>query len=212
MELSLLLIFWYGILHAFAPDHLVAIADFSIGKNRKKTLLITLLFAIGHGLTLLIFARILAHMAITAEILVYGDIISATVIIAMGCYLLFLVMVDRIQFRKHVHAGHEHIHIWFGKSHEHNNRDATSSFGLGVLMGMGGVRGMLVTLGAVHVGTVNLTMVSAFTCGVMLVFALFGIMMSLINKNLLGNIINVRRAFAIAGFASLAVGSNVLFA
>jgi ABC-type nickel/cobalt efflux system permease component RcnA len=36
MELSLLVIFWYGILHAFGPDHLTAIADFSIGKNKKK--------------------------------------------------------------------------------------------------------------------------------------------------------------------------------
>ena len=28
-----LIIFWYGILHAFGPDHLTAIADFSIGKD-----------------------------------------------------------------------------------------------------------------------------------------------------------------------------------
>ena len=41
METALVLIFWYGILHAFGPDHLTAIADFSIGKNKRKTLLIT---------------------------------------------------------------------------------------------------------------------------------------------------------------------------
>lgn len=46
METALVLIFWYGILHAFGPDHLTAIADFSIGKNRQKTLWITSLFAI----------------------------------------------------------------------------------------------------------------------------------------------------------------------
>jgi len=43
MEAGLILIFWYGILHAFAPDHLVAIADFSIGKESRKTMLITFL-------------------------------------------------------------------------------------------------------------------------------------------------------------------------
>ncbi|WP_277871741.1 hypothetical protein [Sulfurimonas xiamenensis] len=35
-HLGLLLIFWYGVLHAFGPDHLTAIADFSIGKNKKR--------------------------------------------------------------------------------------------------------------------------------------------------------------------------------
>ncbi len=34
-SLGLLLIFWYGILHAFGPDHLSAITDFSIGKNTR---------------------------------------------------------------------------------------------------------------------------------------------------------------------------------
>ena len=58
-QFSLLLIFWYGILHAFAPDHLTAIADFSIGKNRYKTILITVFFALGHGISLLVFAKIL---------------------------------------------------------------------------------------------------------------------------------------------------------
>ncbi|MFT5662159.1 MAG: nickel/cobalt exporter, partial [Sulfurimonas sp.] len=41
MELSLIIIFWYGIIHAFGPDHLSAIADFSVGKNQRKTLVIT---------------------------------------------------------------------------------------------------------------------------------------------------------------------------
>ena len=35
-SIGLLLIFWYGILHAFGADHLTAIADFSIGKIEEK--------------------------------------------------------------------------------------------------------------------------------------------------------------------------------
>ncbi|WP_457597179.1 HoxN/HupN/NixA family nickel/cobalt transporter, partial [Hydrogenimonas sp.] len=62
MELSMLLIFWYGVLHAFGPDHLTAIADFSIGKDRKKTLLITFAFAVGHGISLFVFAKILERV------------------------------------------------------------------------------------------------------------------------------------------------------
>ena len=55
-NIGILLIFWYGILHAFGPDHLTAIADFSIGKDKNKTMIITILFAIGHGTMLFIFA------------------------------------------------------------------------------------------------------------------------------------------------------------
>jgi len=212
MELSLLLIFWYGILHAFGPDHLTAIADFSIGKNKRKTLLITTLFAIGHGLSLFVFAKVLESVAISEKILAYGDIISATVIIAMGIYLLFMVAFKRIQLRTHMHEEEEHIHIWFGKSHAHNDDTVakTSSLTLGLLMGAGGVRGMLITLGAVQGGTVDFSMVAAFTTGVMLVFGAFGFLMLYVNQNFLGNLTNVRRAFATAGVVSLVVGTNIL--
>ena len=121
MEAGLMLIFWYGILHAFGPDHLTAIADFSIGKDRTKTLLITSLFALGHGLSLFLFAKVLQQTQLSDDILAYGDVISAVVIIGMGVYLLFMVMTQRIQLSKHAHEGKEHIHIWFGKSHAHNN-------------------------------------------------------------------------------------------
>jgi hypothetical protein len=42
MEMGLIIIFWYGALHAFGADHLTAIADFSIGESVKKTLLTNL--------------------------------------------------------------------------------------------------------------------------------------------------------------------------
>ena len=214
MELSLLIIFWYGILHAFGPDHLTAIADFSIGKNKRKTLLITSLFAVGHGLSLFIFAKVLESVALSSDVLMYGDIISASVIIIMGLYLLAMVAFERIQLRRHIHEGKEHIHIWFGKSHEHVNDaitiDKTSSLTLGLLMGAGGVRGMLITLGAVQGGAVDFTLVAAFTVGVMLVFGAFGMVMLYINQNFLGNLTNVRRAFTLAGVVSLMVGTNIL--
>lgn len=212
MELSILIIFWYGILHAFGPDHLTVIADFSIGKNTGKTLLITSLFAIGHGLSLFVFAKILESAMLPAELLAYGDLISATVIIGMGVYLLFMVATNRIQMKKHMHKNKEHIHIWFGKVHEHSEDTIakTSSLTLGLLMGAGGVRGMLITLGAVQGGMVDFTLVAAFTIGVMLVFGAFGMVILYINENFLGNLTNVRRAFATAGIVSLVVGTNIL--
>lgn len=210
MEFSLLLIFWYGILHAFGPDHLTVIADFSIGKNRKRTLLITSLFAVGHGLTLFVFAKVLESVSISDEILAYGDMISASVIMGMGLYLLYMVYTDKIQLRKHMHGDEEHVHIWFGKAHQHSRADERSSFALGLLMGIGGVRGMLITLGVVAGGAVNFSMVGAFTAGVMVIFMGFGMLILYINKNFLTNLTNVRRAFTTAGVISLFVGTNIL--
>jgi ABC-type nickel/cobalt efflux system permease component RcnA len=211
MELSLLVIFWYGILHAFGPDHLTAIADFSIGKEKRKTLMITILFAIGHGLSLFLFAKILQSIDISEEILAYGDMISATVIIAMGVYLLFMVATNRIHLHTHMHKGKEHVHIWFGKSHDHDDTVAkSSSFTMGLLMGAGGVRGMLITHGAVGSGNVDFTMIGAFTAGVLLIFVGVGLVILYRNEHFLGNITNVRRAFTTAGVISLIVGTNIL--
>lgn len=207
---GLLLIFWYGILHAFGPDHLTAIADFSIGKSKKKTMTITTMFAIGHGLALFIFAKILDTYNISEAILGYGDVISASVILMMGVYLLFMVYTDRIQLKKHIHNGKEHVHIWFGKEHKHDNRDTSSAFTIGVLMGVGGVRGMLVTLGMLESGSVDLVMVVAFALGVMVIFVGFGSVILYINKNLLNSKQNLKRVFATAGIVSVVVGSNMI--
>ena len=209
-NIGLLLIFWYGILHAFGADHLTAIADFSIGKNKKKTLLITSMFAIGHGVSLFIFAKILETYKISDEILAYGDVISASVILGMGIYLLFLVFTNRINLSKHIHDGKEHIHIYFGKVHSHTTKDVSSAFAVGTLMGIGGVRGMLVTLGLVESASVDFTMILAFTLGVMIIFLAFGTFILYINKNLLNSQKNIRRVFTVAGVISVLVGTNFL--
>jgi len=207
---GLLLIFWYGVLHAFGPDHLTAIADFSIGKNKKKTMFITTLFAVGHGFSLFLFARILQSFEIGENILKYGDIISAAIILSIGIYLLFMVFADRIQLKRHFHNEKEHIHIWFSKEHSHDNSDTASAFTIGALMGIGGVRGMLITLGAIEGQSVDFMMILTFTLGVMSIFIGFGVVILYINKNLLNSKQNLKRVFATAGVISIAVGSNML--
>ena len=77
-------------------------------------------------------------------------------------------------------------------------------------MGIGGVRGMLVTLGLVESASVDFTMVLAFTLGVMIIFLAFGAFILYINKNLLTSKQNIRRVFTIAGVISLIVGTNFL--
>lgn len=213
MELGFLIIFWYGILHAFGPDHLTAIADFSIGKSMKKTMTVTLMFAFGHGLMLFMFAKVLEVYTLPAMVTDYGDLIASSVIILMGLHLLFLVVTDRIQLNKHVHHDREHIHIYFGKGHTHNDTAIpASAWSMGALMGIGGVRGMLVTLGMLDGTTVEWTMVLAFVAGVSLIFISFGMVILYMNDHLLRDLTNVRRTFAVAGIVSVAVGSQMLIA
>ena len=211
MEIGLLIIFWYGILHAFGPDHLTAIADFSIGQSKRKTFIITFAFAFGHGVMLFIFAKILENFTISEHIMGYGDLISALVILGMGIFILFMVFTNRINLKIHNHNGKEHIHIWYGKAHKHDNTATASAFTIGALMGIGGVRGMLVTLGLIEGQSVNLLMVLMFVLGVSIVFMLLGVIILYINQNILYNIQNVRRVFTTVGVISVLVGGTMLF-
>lgn len=211
MEVGMAVIFWYGILHAFGPDHLTAIADFSIGKEAKKTFLTVGAFAVGHGIMLFIFAKILQYTAISEEILAYGDMIASGVIISIGVYLLTMVYFNKIHLSSHTHNHKKHVHIWFGDEHQHES-SVTSAFSVGVLMGIGGVRGMLVTLGVLQGQAVDASMVLAFIAGVMVVFFSFGLVILWINKDILRTIKNVRRVFAAVGILSLLVGGNMLLA
>lgn len=208
---TLTVIFWYGILHAFGPDHLTAIADFSIGKEAKKTFLSVGAFAVGHGMMLFLFAKILEHYTIPEAVLAYGDSIASSVIIFIGIYLLTMVYTNKIHLRSHLHEDKKHVHIWFGDEHKHEYA-GTSAFSVGVLMGIGGVRGMLVTLGVLHGQAVDLSMILAFVLGVMGVFFAFGLVVLWINKDILTNIKNVRRVFAAVGTLSVLVGGNMLLA
>ncbi len=213
METAYFIILWYGVLHAFGPDHLTAIADFSIGKSMKKTLFITLMFAFGHGLTLFVFAKLLEVYNLPPSVTAYGDMIASGVIIMMGLYLLYMVASDKIHLNKHIHKGKEHIHIYFGKEHSHNDSVvSTSAWTMGALMGIGGVRGMLITLGVLDGQTIDFTLVLAFVAGVSIVFVSFGGVILYLNKTLLTNKTNVRRVFITAGLVSVAVGTNMLLA
>jgi nickel/cobalt transporter (NicO) family protein len=208
--LPLLLIFWYGVLHAFGPDHLTIIADFSIGKKIKKTILITSLFAIGHGISLLVFAKLLQIYDISQDILAYGDIISSIVILSIGLYLVLMVLLNKVHIKKHLHKNKEHTHIYFGAEHKHNNSDVASAFTIGILMGIAGVRGMLVTLGFVEGTHIDFLLILAFTFGVMVIFLLFGMIILYINKNLLKSKKNVKIVFFIVGVLSIIVALFML--
>jgi len=211
MEVGLIIIFWYGILHAMGPDHLTVIADFSIGKDFKRTALITLMFALGHGVTLFVFALLLQQFPAVEVLTPYGDMISASVIIAMGFYLLYSVLSNRIFLTQHVHNAQTHTHISFSKHHQHKLAGAVPVLSLGVLMGIGGVRGMLITLGLVGQQAVSFEMIIVFALGVTVVFLFFGLFILFLNRSFLNSMTNVKRVLSLLGITSIAVGGHMLW-
>jgi len=194
------------ILHALGPDHLSAIALFSIGKKRKQALSLSLLFALGHGLTLYLLSLGIQYFA-NEELLAYGDIISALAILGMGTYLIYLALSNKIKINTHHHHHHKHTHIYYKDKHLH---DKSMLFSIGVLMGVGGLRGMLVTLSIASHQAVSIDVIFAFILGVSTVFVSFGYLIYLINEKLLFSINGLRFAIFSVGFFSLAIGFNTL--
>ena len=203
MEFSLLIILYYGILHALGPDHLSAIALFSIGKKKKETFLLSILFAAGHGLMLYLLALFVGHVA-DDSILQYGDIISSGVILLMGLYLVYLAITNKIRIDNHEHNSHAHTHIYYQDAHLH---DKSMLVSLGLLMGVGGIRGMLVTLSIISHQSVGLEMVLAFILGVSIVFILFGYLIYLINSNFIRSANALRYGILSVGLISMAIGT-----
>jgi len=208
MEIGLLLIFWYGMLHALSPDHLVAISNFSIGKSKKSTMLITFAFAFGHGVMLLIFAKILQVFNISEDYLIYSDIVAAFVIFSMGVYIIFMILNDKIHLNIHTHNNKEHIHIWYGDKHKHNNNSKLSALGVGALMGIGGARGIAVVFGLNGSYNLGYEIVIMFVLGVSVVFFMLGVIILYINKKLLHNISNIKKVLTTVGILSIVVGFN----
>lgn len=203
MEYGLLLILYYGVLHALGPDHLSAIALFSIGKKKRETFILSLLFALGHGSMLYLLALFVGQIA-DESILQYGDIISSSVIVMMGLYLIYLAFTNKIRIDNHEHNSHTHTHIYYKDAHLH---DKSMLLSLGLLMGVGGIRGMLVTLSIISHQSVGVEMILAFIVGVSIVFLLFGYFIYLINENFIRSANALRYGIMSVGLLSVAIGT-----
>ena len=203
MDFGLLIIFYYGILHALGPDHLSAITLFSIGKRKTETFMISLLFALGHGTMLYLLALFIGEIA-NQNILEYGDTISSAVIVLMGIYLVYMAITNKIRIDHHTHDSNHHTHIYYKNGHGHDKGIIVS---LGLLMGVGGIRGMLVTLSIISHQQVGIEMVLAFIFGVSIVFLLFGYLIYLINTNLIHSVNTLRYSIFLVGVLSISVGA-----
>lgn len=204
LENSLLIIFYYGIVHALGPDHLSAITLFSIGKKKREALLLSLLFALGHGITLYLLAYFIQYFA-NDSLLQYGDLVSAAVIFIMGLYLVYLALTNKIRVNQHSHDSHQHTHIYYKDSHLH---EKSVLFSLGLLMGAGGIRGALVTFSVASHQSVSAEIIIAFVLGVSIIFLLFGYFIYLLNQKLKYSERSLRYAVFSVGLISIFISVN----
>jgi hypothetical protein len=98
--------FLLGIKHSFDADHLVAVSSFLINsKSRKKTVLLSISWALGHATTAGILTIILFtfRQTVLKDILSNMEFIVAAVLIIIAVFTI-LYEFDLVKFHKHSHS------------------------------------------------------------------------------------------------------------
>lgn len=148
-----------GLRHASDPDHLAAVTTLiALEEDRdrvSKAGLMGLLWGLGHGTVLVL---------VGLPLVLLGGYLPAVVSriaeFAIGCIIIFLAVRLLLRWRRglfhvhtHVHDGepHRHVHSHAQKeSHEHDHRpprrSPLTSYGVGLVHGIGGSGGLTVLL------------------------------------------------------------------
>ncbi len=148
-----------GLRHASDPDHLAAVTTLIASEKRdhvRKAGLMGFLWGLGHGTTL-----VLLGMPLVLLNQILPDVVSRIAEVAIGCIIILLALRLLVRWRRglyhvHVHAHdggeiHRHVHSHAeGESHEHAHRiprrTPLSSYGVGLVHGIGGSGGLTLLL------------------------------------------------------------------
>jgi ABC-type nickel/cobalt efflux system permease component RcnA len=112
----LALAFGLGMLHALDADHIAAVANLAgHGPSRPHALLTGGLWALGHGLSLLLLgaAVLLLGMAIPERFSALAEHLIALVLIGIGLWVLWDLYRRQVHLHFHSHDGllqHGHLH------------------------------------------------------------------------------------------------------
>ena len=149
-----------GLRHASDPDHLAAvttlIASEEAGEQVRKASLMGFLWGLGHGTTL-----VLVGLPLVLLNRYLPEVVSRIAEVAIGCIVVLLAVRLLVRWRRgfyhaHVHAHdggetHRHVHSHAEDgSHEHAHRvpqrTHLSSYGVGLVHGIGGSSGLTLLL------------------------------------------------------------------
>ena len=218
--LVLLVSLLLGLRHASDPDHLAAVTTLIASEERdgvRRAGLMGFLWGLGHGTTL-----VLVGLPLVLLNRYLPEVIGRIAEVAIGCIIVVLAVRLLLRWRRgfyhvHVHThddgeAHRHVHSHAeGGSHEHAHREAgrtpLSSYGVGLVHGIGGSGGLTLLLLSTISDKVHAT-------GALLLFAAgTAVSMSLLSTAF-GLVIaggpvarNFERVAPVLGIASMAFGA-----
>ena len=209
----LALAFGLGMLHALDADHIAAVANLAgHGPSRRHALLAGGLWALGHGLSLLLFgtAVLLLGMTIPERFSALAEHLIALVLIGIGLWVLWDLYRRRVHLHFHSHDGllqHGHLHAHprngsdrgfdlrgthEGRLYDHRNhrRDPHAhdhgALLVGGLHGVAGTAPVLALIPIAKLGSVwlGIAYLLLFSLGVLLTMLLFGCLLGQIMARL----------------------------
>lgn len=147
-----------GLRHATDPDHLAAVTTLIASEERnqvRKAARMGLLWGLGHGtaLVLLGLPLVLLGQFLPERIQQAAEVAIGVVIVVLAVRLLVRWRRGLFHAHAHAHGGgppHRHVHSHAGEagSHEHKApvRSLLSSYGVGLMHGIGGSGGLTLLL------------------------------------------------------------------
>ncbi len=147
-----------GLRHATDPDHLAAVTTLvaSEGQDQvRKASFMGLLWGMGHGTTLVLIGLplVLVGRYLPEVTLQAAEVAIGLIIMLLAARLLIRWRRGLFHAHTHVHGGEPHRHVHShatDHSHEHThrirNRTPLSSYGVGLVHGIGGTGGLTLLL------------------------------------------------------------------
>jgi len=106
-----------GLLHALDADHILAVSSVALSDQpaRVKVLRTALLWAVGHGLSLMVFTAIALGLgwAIPPSVSFAAELAVGVILIAVGLSIIYQLRHRHIRISHHSHDGlpaHTHLH------------------------------------------------------------------------------------------------------
>lgn len=162
---SLSLGFTVGLMHAFDPDHLVAMSTMvSRERSIRRSSLLGAMWGLGHttSLALVGLAVLALQLTIPPSLSKGMELAVAMMIVALGGHLIWQ-SAKEFGLHRHTHAhdgpNHAHIHLHSNSSptnHQHHlPRSHTKTFAIGIIHGLAGSAAVLLAVMTTMTSTVQ---------------------------------------------------------
>lgn len=210
---------FFGIEHAMDADHVVAVSTIvSESRSLPRSLLIGVLWGIGHTATLLVVGLIILFFRITPPpwLAVSAELLVGVILIILGIQILWKHGKRRIHAHLHRHGDEMHIHFHAhgatqAHTHEHHKPSVRRPLLVGLAHGLAGSAAlMLLVLGTIQSRLIGALYIVSFglgsIMGMLAVSALIGLPFLFTMGRFQGLHTGAR---ALAGLASIAVGCSI---